>query len=46
VELMDHHHRHLSAAAEREDEMEDCACCNVKLACGLVIRPVRVRTCK
>lgn len=35
VELVDHHH--LSAAAEREDEMEDGACCNVELACGLVI---------
>jgi hypothetical protein len=40
VELVDNHH--LSAAAEREDEMEDGACCNVELACGLVVWPVRV----
>lgn len=33
-ELVNHH---LSAAAEREDEMEDGACCNVELACGLVV---------
>jgi hypothetical protein len=40
VELVDNHH--LSAAAEREDEMEDGACCNVELACSLVVWPVRV----
>jgi hypothetical protein len=40
VELVDHHH--LSAAAECEDEMEDGACCNVEVACGLVVWPVRM----
>ena len=44
VNLVDHHR--LSAAAERKDEMEDGACCNVELACGLLVWPVRVRTCK
>ena len=45
VELVDH--QHLSAAAECEDEMEDGACCNVKLACGLVVWPIACeRTCK
>ena len=44
VELVDHHH--LSAAAEREDEMEDGACCNVEFPCGLFVWPVRVCTCK
>jgi hypothetical protein len=40
VELVDH--RHLSAAAEREDEMEDGACCDIEIACGLVVWPVCV----
>ena len=40
VELVGDHHHHLSAAAEGEDEMEDGACCNVELACGLVVWPV------
>jgi len=40
VGLVDH--RHLSATAEREDEMEDSACCDIEVACGLVVWPVRV----
>jgi hypothetical protein len=44
VNPVDHHR--LSAAAERKDEMEDGACCNVEFACGLLVWPVRVRTCK
>lgn len=41
VEPVGDYHHHLSAAAEGEDEMEDSACCNVELACGLVVWPVR-----
>lgn len=38
LELVNHHH--LSATAEREDEMEDGACCNVEILCSLVVWPV------
>jgi len=40
VELVYRHH--LSAAAEREDEVKDGACCDVELACGLLVWPIHV----